>query len=155
MTSRVASFRSSDSVIALFFAKRARSRAITSDARLASRIVRRTVSRAPSTFGGSAASIRRQVLAFVTMPDSGWLTSFSEYREVFRMHASFHHLHGHRNGRIKLKDTVQLFRPRSLACHCIPQEAARRTETLHFREKCFTALQRSVTLRTFDHNSRD
>ena len=48
---------------------------ITSDARLPSRIVRRAVSRAPSTFGGSAASIRRQVLALVMMPDSGWLTS--------------------------------------------------------------------------------
>ena len=48
---------------------------ITSEARLPSRIVRRAVSRAPSTLGGSAASIRRQVLALVTMPDSGWLTS--------------------------------------------------------------------------------
>ena len=37
--------------------------------------MRRAVSRAPSTFGGSAASIRRQVLALVMMPDSGWLTS--------------------------------------------------------------------------------
>jgi hypothetical protein len=33
------------------------------------------VSRAPSTSGGSAASIRRQALALVTIPDSGWLTS--------------------------------------------------------------------------------
>ena len=48
---------------------------ITSAARLPSRIVRRAVSRAPSMFGGSAASIRRQVLALVMMPDSGWLTS--------------------------------------------------------------------------------
>ena len=71
----MASFRSTDSVVASFLPKRARNRVITSDARLPSRIVRRAVSRAPSTFGGSAASIRRQVLALVMMPDSGWLTS--------------------------------------------------------------------------------
>ena len=47
-----ASFRSTDSVVALFLAKSARNRVITSDARLPSRIVRRAVSRAPSTFGG-------------------------------------------------------------------------------------------------------
>ena len=60
---------------ASFLLNRARNRVITSDARLPSRIVRRAVSRAPSTFGGSAASIRRQVLALVMMPDSGWLSS--------------------------------------------------------------------------------
>src|SRR3712207_8549071 len=48
---------------------------ITSAARWPSRIVRLAVSRAPSTFGGSAASILRQVLALVMMPDKGWLTS--------------------------------------------------------------------------------
>ena len=58
-----------------FLPKSARNRAITSDARWPSRIVRRAVSRAPSTLGGSAASIRRQVLALVMMPESGWLTS--------------------------------------------------------------------------------
>ena len=45
------------------------------EARFPSRIVRRAVSRAPSTFGGSAASIRRHVPALVMIPDSGWLTS--------------------------------------------------------------------------------
>jgi hypothetical protein len=34
-------------------------------------MVRRAVSRAPSMFGGSAASIRKQVPALVTMPESG------------------------------------------------------------------------------------
>jgi len=52
ITSHVASFRSTGSVVALFLAKSARNRA-------------------PSTFGGSAFSIRRQVLALVMMPDSG------------------------------------------------------------------------------------
>src|ERR1039458_3027337 len=54
---------------------RARGRVITSDARLPSRIVRRAVSRAPSMLGGSAANMRKHVLALVTMPESGWLTS--------------------------------------------------------------------------------
>ena len=71
----MASFRSTASVVASFLLKSARNRVITSDARLPSRMVRRAVSRAPSTFGGSAASIRRHVLALVMMPDSGWLTS--------------------------------------------------------------------------------
>ena len=75
MTSRVASFRSSGSSVNSFLLKSARNRVITSEARLPSRIVRLAVSRAPSTFGGSAASIRRQVLALVMMPESGWLTS--------------------------------------------------------------------------------
>jgi len=52
-----------------------RSRVITSDARLPSRIVRLAVSRAPSMFGGLASSILRQVPALVMMPESGWLTS--------------------------------------------------------------------------------
>ena len=51
--------------------KSARKRAITSAARLPSRIVRRAVSRAPLTFGGSAVSNRTQVPALVMMPDSG------------------------------------------------------------------------------------
>ena len=67
----------SNSVVAFLLLKSARNRLMTSDARLPSRIVRCAVSRAPSTFGGSAASIRRQVLALVTMPDSGWLTSWA------------------------------------------------------------------------------
>ena len=53
----------------------ARNRVITSDARWPSRIIRRAVSRAPSRLGGSAASIRRHVLALVTIPANGWLTS--------------------------------------------------------------------------------
>src|SRR5262249_60106032 len=44
-----------------FLLNRARSRIITSEARLPSRIIRRAVSRAPSMFGGSPSSIRRQV----------------------------------------------------------------------------------------------
>ena len=55
----------------------ARRRWITSEARLASRIVRRAVSAAPARFGGSAASIRTQVLALVRIPDRGWLTSWA------------------------------------------------------------------------------
>ena len=39
--------------------------------------MRLAVSRAPSTSGGSAASIRRHVLALVMMPESGWLTSWA------------------------------------------------------------------------------
>ena len=58
-TSRVASFRSTNSIVKSSLANSARSRVITSAARLASRMVRRAVSRAPSMFGGSAASIRR------------------------------------------------------------------------------------------------
>ena len=75
MTSRVASFRSTGSVVDSFLLNRARNRAIISDARVPSRIVRRAVSHAPSTSGESAASIRRQVFALVMMPDSGWLNS--------------------------------------------------------------------------------
>ena len=75
MTSRVTSFRSTASSVDSSLLNRARTRAITSEARLPSRIVRLAVSRAPSTFGGSASSIRRQVLALVMMPESGWFTS--------------------------------------------------------------------------------
>jgi hypothetical protein len=75
MTSSVASFKSTDAGAASFLLKSARSRVITSHALLASRIVSRAVSRAPSIFGESAANIRWQVLAFVTIPDSGWYTS--------------------------------------------------------------------------------
>src|SRR5580700_6604286 len=75
MTSRAASFKSNGSIAAFLLANNARSREIISDARLPSRIVRRAVSLAPSILGRLAASIRRQVLAFVTMPDNGWFTS--------------------------------------------------------------------------------
>ena len=75
MTSRVTSFRSSDSSVSSFLLNRARNRVITSDARLPSRMVRLAVSRAPSRFGGSASNIRRHVPALVMMPESGWLTS--------------------------------------------------------------------------------
>jgi hypothetical protein len=75
MTSRVTSFRSSDSSANSFLLNKERNRVITSEARLPSRIVRFAVSRAPSISGGSVPSIRKQVLAFVMMPASGWLTS--------------------------------------------------------------------------------
>jgi len=55
----------------LVFLKSARRRAITSDARLASRIVRCADSSAPSTSGGTSANISSDVLAFVMMPESG------------------------------------------------------------------------------------
>ena len=77
MTSRVASFRSSDSSESSFLLNIARSRVITSEARLPSRMVLLAVSRAPSTFGGWASNIRRHVPAFVMMPESGWLTSWA------------------------------------------------------------------------------
>ena len=47
---------------------RARSRAMTSDARLASRIIRRAALRAPSILSGSSVSIRSQTAALVMMP---------------------------------------------------------------------------------------
>ena len=71
MTSRAASFKSTGSRVMHFFENSARSRLITSAARLPSRMVRRAVSRAPVTFGGSAPSMRRQVLALVMIPASG------------------------------------------------------------------------------------
>src|SRR5258708_14370485 len=79
MSARIASFRPSDSIVVSVLLQSARNRVITSAARLRSRIVRRAVSRAPSTFGGSAASIRKQVLALVTMPDRGWLISYAVF----------------------------------------------------------------------------
>ena len=56
ITSRVASFRSTSSLVGSLLVNWARNRTITSDARSASRIVRCAVSRAPSMFGRSAAS---------------------------------------------------------------------------------------------------
>ena len=47
-----------------------------SAARLLARIIRRAVSRAPSTFVGSAASMRRQVLASMMMQQSDSFSSF-------------------------------------------------------------------------------
>ena len=73
----MASFRSSGSSVNSFLLNRARNRVITSEARLPSRMVRRAVSRAPSMFGGSPFNIRRQVLALVMMPESGWLISWA------------------------------------------------------------------------------
>jgi len=59
-----------------FVLKSARNRVTTSDARLPSRMVRRAVfARTVGHLEGSAASMRRQVLALVMIPDSGWLTS--------------------------------------------------------------------------------
>src|SRR5215472_15915786 len=60
-----------------FSVKRVLSRETASAARLLSRIVRRAVSRAPSTFGGFAASMRRQVLAFTTMTQRHSFSSFA------------------------------------------------------------------------------
>src|SRR5215469_16060625 len=48
-----------------------------SAARSLQQIVRRTVSRAPSTFGGSADNMRRQVLEFMTMAQRHSLSSFA------------------------------------------------------------------------------
>ena len=65
---------------------RARRRMMTSEARFPSRMVRRAVSSAPMTLGGSAESIRTHVFAFVTMPASGWLTSCAiEAASVLRL----------------------------------------------------------------------
>src|SRR5262247_1967177 len=47
-----------------------------SAARLVQLVVRRAVSRAPSTFGGSADNMRRQVLALMTMAQRHSLSSF-------------------------------------------------------------------------------
>src|SRR5215470_16944318 len=53
------------------------SRETASAARLLQRIVRRAVSRAPSRFGESAASMRRQILALMTMPQRHSFSSFA------------------------------------------------------------------------------
>src|SRR5215470_16924635 len=57
--------------------KRTRSCETASDARLLQQIVRRTVSRAPSTFGRSADNMRRQVLALITMAQRHSFSSFA------------------------------------------------------------------------------
>src|SRR5215472_11846752 len=57
--------------------KRARRCETASAARLLQQIVRRAVSRAPSTFGGSADNMRRQVLALMTMPQRHSSSSFA------------------------------------------------------------------------------
>ena len=77
ITSRATSFRSAISIVGALVENIARRRWITSAARLASRIVRRAVSAAMATFGGSAASIRTQVFALVRIPERGWLTSWA------------------------------------------------------------------------------
>jgi hypothetical protein len=71
ITSRAASLRSSNSMAGAFLANIARRRLIISDARLASRMVRRTVSAAPAILGGSSANMRAQVLALVRIPEIG------------------------------------------------------------------------------------
>jgi hypothetical protein len=53
------------------------SRETASAARLLARIARRAVSRAPSTFGGSAASMCRQVLTLMTTPQRDSFSSFA------------------------------------------------------------------------------
>ena len=60
-----------------FLLKRVLSLETASAARLLARIVRRAVSRAPSTFGGSAASMRRQVLALMMTPQRDSFSSFA------------------------------------------------------------------------------
>src|SRR5262252_1282340 len=57
--------------------KRARRCVTASAARLVQLIVRRAVLRAPSTFGGSADNIRRQVLELMTMAQRHSLSSFA------------------------------------------------------------------------------
>src|SRR5215472_13550359 len=57
--------------------KRARRCETASAARLVQEIVRRAVSRAPSTFGESADNIRRQVLALMMMPQRHSFSSFA------------------------------------------------------------------------------
>ena len=57
--------------------KRAWTCETASAARLVQLIVRRAVSRAPSTFGGSADNMRRQVLALMTMAQRHSFSSFA------------------------------------------------------------------------------
>src|SRR5215510_2561521 len=57
--------------------KRASRCETASAARLVQLIVRRAVSRAPSTFGGSADNMRRQVLALMTMAQRHSFSSFA------------------------------------------------------------------------------
>src|SRR5262249_12366251 len=57
--------------------RRALNRDTASAARLLTRIVLRAVSRAPSSVGESAASMRRQVLALMTIPQRHSFNSFA------------------------------------------------------------------------------
>src|SRR5215469_12000392 len=60
-----------------FSVKKVLSRETAFAARLLSRIVRRAVLRAPSTFGGSSSSMRRQVLTLMTTPERDSFSSFA------------------------------------------------------------------------------
>src|SRR6516225_7116306 len=75
--SLMASFISNRSVAGRAFLRRARTRETTSLDRFPSRIMRRIASRASARLGESPASHRRLALALVTMPESGWLTSWA------------------------------------------------------------------------------
>src|SRR5215831_9900030 len=72
-------FMDGATVSTLLFTSLTRSRRCetASAARLLQRIIRRAVSRAPSTFGGSADNMRRQVLALISMPQRHSLSSFA------------------------------------------------------------------------------
>src|SRR5262252_2093773 len=64
--------------VCLFVSRRRARRCETaSAARLVQQIVRRAVSRAPSTFGGSADNIRREVLELMTMAQRHSSSSFA------------------------------------------------------------------------------
>src|SRR5262249_5373033 len=65
------------SVLLLVSVKGAWSCETASAARLLARIVRRAILRAPSRFGGSSASMRRQVLALMTTPQRDSLSSLA------------------------------------------------------------------------------
>ena len=69
--------RKKNHAVYFFSVKRVLSRETASAARLLLRIVRRAVSRAPSTFGGFADNMRRQVLAFTTMTQRHSFSSFA------------------------------------------------------------------------------
>ena len=73
--SSMASFMFSEVIWGGAFLTSARTRWITSLARLASRIMRFADSVAFSTLGGSLASQRKHAWALLTTPASGWLTS--------------------------------------------------------------------------------
>src|SRR5215467_8350373 len=68
--------RTKNLTVYFFSVKRGLSRETASAARLLLRIVRRAVSRAPSTFGGFADNMRRQVLELMTMAQRHSLSSF-------------------------------------------------------------------------------
>jgi len=88
MTSRVASFRSSDSSVNSFLLNSAR--AFDPTPRLPSRMVRLAVSRAPSTSGGSASQQARHVTGVVMMPGAAApherLRAVNRTRVVTRSH---------------------------------------------------------------------